>query len=154
MFIDEAKVILKSGAGGHGCVSFRREKFIPKGGPDGGNGGKGGDIIWQLGTGYFGCRDEHGRFSMERFRETLASAPVRAIEIKLSQGAKPGLGGVLPAAKVTAEISRIRGIPMGKDCISPAAHSAFSDVSSLLDFIERLADETGLPVGIKSAVPK
>ena len=113
---------------------------------------KGGDIIWQIGTGYFGCRDERGGFSMERFLESVQSARVRAIEIKLSQGAKPGLGGVLPAAKITPEISRIRGIPLGKDCISPASHSAFSDVSSMLDFIEKLADATGLPVGIKSAV--
>ncbi|MGE5180534.1 MAG: glutamate synthase-related protein, partial [Acidobacteriota bacterium] len=113
---------------------------------------KGGDIIWQLGTGYFGCRDEHGKFSMERFLESVASAKVRAIELKLSQGAKPGLGGVLPAAKITPEISRIRGVPLGRDCISPAGHSAFSDVSSMLDFIEKLADLTGLPVGIKSAV--
>lgn len=113
---------------------------------------KGGDLIWQIGTGYFGCRDEKGNFSIERFRETVASANVRAIEIKLSQGAKPGLGGVLPAPKVTPEIARIRLIPLGRDCVSPAAHSAFSDVSSMLDFIERLAEETGLPVGIKSAV--
>jgi glutamate synthase (ferredoxin) len=113
---------------------------------------RGGDLIWQLGTGYFGCRDDAGRFSMERFLESVASAKVRAIEIKLSQGAKPGLGGVLPAATITPEISRIRGIPLGRDCISPANHSAFSDVSSMLDFIERLADATGLPVGIKSAV--
>ena len=113
---------------------------------------KGGEIIWQIGTGYFGCRGQDGTFSMERFLESVASAKVRAIEIKLSQGAKPGLGGVLPAAKVTPEIARVRGIPVGKDCISPAAHSAFSDVSSLLDFIERLAQESGLPVGIKSAV--
>jgi len=113
---------------------------------------KGGDIIWQIGTGYFGCRDEHGRFSLERALESIASAKVRAIEIKLSQGAKPGLGGVLPAAKITPEISRIRGIPLGRDCISPSSHSAFSDVSSMLDFIEKLADATGLPVGIKSAV--
>lgn len=113
---------------------------------------KGGDIIWQIGTGYFGCRDDQGRFSMERMLESVASAKVKAIEIKLSQGAKPGLGGVLPAAKITPEIARIRGIVMGKDCISPANHTAFSDVSSMLDFIERLADATGLPVGIKSAV--
>ena len=113
---------------------------------------KGGDIIWQIGTGYFGCRDDQGRFSMERMLESVASAKVKAIEIKLSQGAKPGLGGVLPAAKITPEIARIRGIAMGKDCISPANHTAFSDVSSMLDFIERLADATGLPVGIKSAV--
>jgi glutamate synthase (ferredoxin) len=112
----------------------------------------GGDIIWQVGTGYFGCRDDNGRFSMPRFLESVASAKVRAIELKLSQGAKPGLGGVLPAAKVSAEIAQIRGIARGRDCISPAAHSAFSDVSSMLDFIETLADATGLPVGIKSAV--
>ena len=113
---------------------------------------KGGEIIWQVGTGYFGCRDDAGRFSMERFLESVASANVKAIEIKLSQGAKPGLGGVLPAAKVTPEIARIRGIPLAKDCISPANHTAFTDVSSMLDFIERLAETTGLPVGIKSAV--
>ena len=113
---------------------------------------KGGDIIWQIGTGYFGCRDERGTFSMDQFLASVASAKVRAIEIKLSQGAKPGLGGVLPAAKITPEISRIRGIPLGKDCISPANHTAFTDVSSMLDFIEKLADATGLPVGIKSAV--
>ncbi|MBL8603593.1 MAG: FMN-binding glutamate synthase family protein [Myxococcales bacterium] len=113
---------------------------------------KGGDLCWQIGTGYFGCRDDKGRFSLERFKETVASAPVRAIEIKLSQGAKPGLGGVLPKAKVTPEIAKIRLIPLGQDCISPASHSAFHDVDSMLDFIERLADETGLPVGIKSAV--
>jgi glutamate synthase (ferredoxin) len=113
---------------------------------------QGGDLVWQLGTGYFGCRDDKGRFSKERFLESLASAKVRAIEIKLSQGAKPGLGGVLPAAKITKEIARIRLIPLGQDCISPAGHSAFSDVSSMLDFIEMLADLSGLPVGIKSAV--
>lgn len=113
---------------------------------------KGGDLVWQIGTGYFGCRDERGRFSMERFLENVASARVRAIEVKLSQGAKPGLGGVLPAAKVTPEIARIRGVPAGKDCISPSSHSAFTDVSSMLDFVERLAEATGLPVGIKSAV--
>lgn len=112
----------------------------------------GGDLVWQIGTGYFGCRDERGRFSLERFVENVATAPVRAIEIKLSQGAKPGLGGVLPAAKVTPEISKIRLIPIGQDCISPAHHSAFRDVDSMLDFIEKLADATGLPVGIKSAV--
>src|SRR6476659_2775729 len=88
---------------------------------------KGGDIIWQIGTGYFGARDERGQFSMEHFLASVQSAKVRAIEIKLSQGAKPGLGGVLPAAKITPEISRIRGIPMGRDCISPACHTAFTD---------------------------
>ncbi len=113
---------------------------------------RGGELIWQIGTGYFGCRDDAGRFSMDRLLESVASAKVRALEIKLSQGAKPGLGGVLPAAKITPEIARIRGISRGRDCISPASHTEFRDVSSLLDFIERLADATGLPVGIKSAV--
>ncbi len=112
----------------------------------------GGDLLWQIGTGYFGCRDEKGRFSMERFVESAVSAKVRAIEIKLSQGAKPGLGGVLPKEKITPEIAKIRLVPMGEDCISPSSHSAFSDVDTMLDFIERLADATGLPVGIKSAV--
>ena len=112
----------------------------------------GGDLIWQIGTGYFGCRDEAGNFDLSRFKECVERNSVKAIEIKLSQGAKPGLGGMLPAAKITPEISRIRGIPMGKDCASPSAHSAFHDADSLLDFVELLADESGLPVGIKSAV--
>ncbi len=114
----------------------------------------GGELIWQIGTGYFGARADDGRFALERCLESIAATEgkVRAIEIKLSQGAKPGMGGLLPAAKVTAEIARIRGIPIGRDCASPAAHAEFHDVSSMLDFIERLADATGLPVGIKSAV--
>jgi glutamate synthase (ferredoxin) len=113
---------------------------------------KGGELIWQIGTGYFGCRDAEGGFDEKRFVDTVQSAPIRAVEVKLSQGAKPGRGGVLPAAKITAEISQIRGIPLGRDCLSPASHSAFHDVDSLLDFVERLADLSGLPVGIKSAV--
>jgi glutamate synthase domain-containing protein 2 len=112
----------------------------------------GGELVWQIGTGYFGCRDDRGHFSMERFLETVASANVRAVEIKLSQGANSGFGALLPGAKVTPEIARLRGVPVGQDVVSPAAHTAFSDVSSMLDFIERLADATGLPVGIKSAV--
>jgi glutamate synthase (ferredoxin) len=113
---------------------------------------KGGELIWQIGTAYFGCRDDAGKFSLDKFRDTLSTAKIKAIEIKLSQGAKPGLGGLLPAAKVTSEIAKIRGIAVGKDCVSPCAHSAFHDVSSMLDFIELLADTSGLPVGIKSAV--
>lgn len=113
---------------------------------------KGGELIWQIGTGYFGCRAEDGGFSRERFLETLDRAPVRAIEVKLSQGAKPGLGGVLPGVKVTPEIAEIRGIPVGKTCISPAYHRAFTGVDGLLDFVEDLAETSGLPVGIKSAV--
>ncbi len=113
---------------------------------------QGGELIWQLGSGYFGARDADGRFDLDRLCETVAANPVRAIEIKLSQGAKPGLGGVLPASKITPEISRIRGVPEGRDCISPAAHPEFDDVDSMLDFVERIAEATGLPVGIKSAI--
>jgi len=112
----------------------------------------GGDLIWQIGTGYFGCRAEDGGFCESRFLETVESAPVRAVEIKLSQGAKPGLGGVLPAAKVTREIAAIRGVPLGEDVISPSHHRAFGDVDEMLDFVESLAEKTGLPIGIKSAV--
>ncbi|MFF0410451.1 FMN-binding glutamate synthase family protein [Kitasatospora sp. NPDC004745] len=112
----------------------------------------GGDLVLQLGTSYFGCRNEDGSFNLDKLKEVVAGAPVRAIEIKLSQGAKPGLGGMLPGAKVTPEIAAIRGIPVGEDCASPSRHSAFGDVDSMLDFVELLATETGLPVGVKSAV--
>jgi glutamate synthase domain-containing protein 2 len=112
----------------------------------------GGELVLQIGTAYFGCRDEHGRFDLQRLKDLVAGAPVRALEIKLSQGAKPGLGGVLPAAKVSAEIAAARGVPQGVDCVSPSRHAEFSDVDGLLDWVEMLAAETGLPVGIKSAV--
>ena len=112
----------------------------------------GGDLVLQVGTGYFGCRDEQGRFDLERLADLAASAPVRAIEFKLSQGAKPGLGGVLPAAKITEEIAAIRGIPRDRDCVSPSRHTAFDSVDSMLDVVEAVAQRTGLPVGIKSAV--
>ncbi|MEU8298673.1 FMN-binding glutamate synthase family protein [Micromonospora sp. NPDC048909] len=112
----------------------------------------GGELVFQIGTAYFGCRDERGRFSLDRLKELTAGAPVRALEIKLSQGAKPSLGGLLPAAKVSAEIAATRGIPAGRDCVSPSRHAEFTDCDSLLDWTELLAAETGLPVGIKSAV--
>jgi len=112
----------------------------------------GGELIWQIGTGYFGCRAPDGGFDKQRFLDTVAGSPVRAVEIKLSQGAKPGLGGMLPAAKVSKQIAEARGVPVGTDCLSPARHSAFSDADSMLDFIEDLADSTGLPIGIKAAV--
>jgi len=113
----------------------------------------GGDLICQVGTGYFGCRDADGRFSMAQLEETVARVPsIRAVEIKLSQGAKPGAGGLLPKAKISAEIAAIRGIARDRDCVSPAGHSAFRDADSLLDFAEAIAARTGLPVGIKSAV--
>jgi glutamate synthase (ferredoxin) len=112
----------------------------------------GGDLMWQLGTGYFGARED-GVFSMDVLARQVEEHPqVRCIEIKLSQGAKPGKGGILPASKVTAEIARIRGIPVGKDCYSPNAHSEFNTVDEMIDFIESIADRTGLPVGIKSAI--
>ena len=110
------------------------------------------ELIFQFGTGYFGCRDDEGNFCLDTFLKTVTSAPVRAIEIKLSQGAKPGMGGLLPAAKVTAEIAEARGVSRGIDVESPGGHSAFSDVVSLVAFVEELAESTGLPVGIKSAV--
>jgi glutamate synthase domain-containing protein 2 len=112
----------------------------------------GGELVFQLGTAYFGCRDDRGRFDLQRLTDLVASTPVRALEIKLSQGAKPGLGGVLPGVKVSAEIAAARGVPEGKDCVSPSRHAEFSDTDSLLDWVELLAAETGLPVGIKSAV--
>ena len=114
---------------------------------------KGGDLVWQIGTGYFGCREADGRFSLTRLKETVERLPqIRALEIKLSPGAKPGVGGLQPKATIREEIARIRGIDRTRDCISPAAHSAFRDADSLLDFVELIAAETGLPVGIKSAV--
>ena len=113
---------------------------------------RGGELVFQIGTAYFGCRDEDGRFDLQRLKDLVAGAPVRALEVKLSQGAKPGLGGLLPGAKVSEEIAATRGVRVGQDCISPSRHAEFSDVDSMLDWLELLASETGLPVGIKSAV--
>jgi glutamate synthase domain-containing protein 2 len=113
---------------------------------------RGGELVFQIGTAYFGCRDSQGRFSLDRLKDVVAAAPVRALEIKLSQGAKPSLGGLLPGAKVSAEIAAVRGIPEGRDCVSPSRHAEFADTDGLLDWVELLAAETGLPVGIKSAV--
>ena len=113
---------------------------------------QGGELVLQLGTGWFGARDDHGRLSIDRLLETLDGRPVRAIELKLSQGAKPGLGGLLHAKKVTPEIARIRGVPAGVDCVSPAVNPDFHDADAMLDVVERIAEATGLPVGIKSAV--
>ena len=112
----------------------------------------GGDLIYQIGTGYFGSRDPDGNFSIDALMETIEKAPVRAIEIKLSQGAKPGIGGLLPAARVTKEIAKARGVPVNRDVASPNAHTVFSDIEGLVEFVELIAEKTGLPVGIKSAV--
>jgi glutamate synthase domain-containing protein 2 len=113
----------------------------------------GGDLVWELGSGYFGCRNDDGSFSEERFAAQAVDPQVKMIEVKLSQGAKPGHGGMLPAAKLSAEIAATRGVPMGQDCVSPAAHSAFSTPLGLLQFVARLRKlSDGKPVGFKLAI--
>ncbi|OWV28776.1 FMN-binding glutamate synthase family protein [Halomonas campaniensis] len=113
----------------------------------------GGDLVWEIGSGYFGCRNDDGSFNEERFAANASADQVKMIEIKLSQGAKPGHGGILPAAKVTAEIAEAREVPMGQDVISPAAHSAFSTPLELMAFIARLRSLSGgKPVGFKLAI--
>jgi glutamate synthase domain-containing protein 2 len=113
----------------------------------------GGDVVWQVASGYFGCRDRSGHFDPVLFAEHAANPAVRMIEIKLSQGAKPGHGGVLPAAKVTPEIAATRGVPMGEDCVSPARHSAFGTPVELMEFAARLRELSGgKPVGLKLCV--
>ncbi len=113
----------------------------------------GADIIWQIGTGYFGCRNEAGGFDAEKFSDGATRPEVKMIEIKLSQGAKPGHGGILPAAKLTAEIAEIRHVPMGQDVISPPAHSAFDSPAGLLEFVARLREISGgKPVGFKLCI--
>jgi glutamate synthase domain-containing protein 2 len=114
----------------------------------------GGDLIWQIGTGYFGCRDAAGRFSPERFLENALRPQVKVIELKLSQGAKPGHGGILPAKKLTSEIARIRGVRMGEDVISPPAHSAFSTPIGLVELVGKMRELSGKPVGVKLCVGK
>lgn len=110
----------------------------------------GGDLIWEIGSGYFGCRNKDGSFSAERFADQACDPQVKMVEIKISQGAKPGHGGVLPGAKVTAEIAAARGVSQGVDCISPASHSAFSTPIELMEFIARLRELSGgKPVGFK-----
>ncbi|MFW0759376.1 FMN-binding glutamate synthase family protein [Pseudomonas sp. H11T01] len=112
-----------------------------------------GDLIWELGSGYFGCRDQDGRFDPERFSAQACNPQVRMIEIKLSQGAKPGHGGILPKHKVTAEIAETRGVSMGRDCVSPARHSAFSTPIELLQFVQKLRElSNGKPVGFKLCI--
>ncbi len=113
----------------------------------------GGDIVWEVASGYFGCRDDEGRFDPDRFAAQASAEQVRMIEIKLSQGAKPGHGGILPAAKVTAEIAETRGVPMGRDCISPSSHSAFSTPLEMMAFIAQLRTLSGgKPIGFKLCI--
>jgi glutamate synthase domain-containing protein 2 len=113
----------------------------------------GGDLIWEIGSGYFGCRTADGKFDPERFAASARDPQVKMIEIKLSQGAKPGHGGVLPGSKVTAEIAAARGVAVGDDCISPASHSAFSTPTELMQFVERLRELSGgKPTGFKLCI--
>jgi len=113
----------------------------------------GGDLVWELGSGYFGARDENGKFSAEHFAHTARNPHVKMVELKLSQGAKPGHGGVLPGAKVSAEIAAIRGVKIGQDCISPPSHSVFSTPIELLQFIAHMrALSGGKPAGFKLCI--
>jgi glutamate synthase domain-containing protein 2 len=113
----------------------------------------GGDLIWEIGSGYFGCRNPDGSFNEEHFTENVMNPQVKMVEIKLSQGAKPGHGGVLPGPKVTAEIAAARGVPIGVDCISPARHSAFNTPVEMMRFIERLRQLSGgKPTGFKLCI--
>lgn len=112
----------------------------------------GGALTYQLGTGYFGARNPDGSFSMDRMLASIENTNVEAIELKLSQGAKPGLGGVLPGEKVTAEIAEARGVEIGVTVNSPSSHRSFADIAGLINFVEDIASASGLPVGIKSAV--
>ncbi|WP_226064972.1 FMN-binding glutamate synthase family protein [Kaistella polysaccharea] len=114
---------------------------------------EGGDLCWQIGTGYFGCRDDHGNFSPEIFKKNVSLPSVKLIEIKISQGAKPGHGGVLPGSKNTPEIAAIRHVQPGMTIISPPSHSSFSDATGLLHFVKQLRDlSDGKPVGFKLCI--
>lgn len=113
----------------------------------------GADIVWELGSAYFGCRNAEGRFDPEIFARQAALANVKMIEIKLSQGAKPGHGGILPKEKITPQIAAVRGIPMTEDCISPASHSTFSTPLELMHFVQRLRElSLGKPIGFKLCI--
>jgi len=113
----------------------------------------GGDLIWEIGSGYFGCRNPDGSFNPQEFERVAADEQIKMVELKMSQGAKPGHGGVLPAAKVSEEISKIRGVPMGQDCISPASHRAFSTPLGMMAFIGEMRRLSGgKPAGFKLCV--
>ncbi len=113
----------------------------------------GGDLIWEIGSGYFGCRNPDGTFNEDKYTENALDPQVKMIEIKLSQGAKPGHGGILPGSKVTAEIAQARGVKVGESCISPNSHSAFSSPLELMHFVKKLRDLSGgKPVGFKLCI--
>lgn len=144
-----AVTALNKGAASFGCYHNTGEGGLSKYHKEGA------DVCFHFGTGYFGVRDEAGNFSMEKMVQLVKNNPcIKMIEVKLSQGAKPGKGGVLPGSKITKELAEIRGVEIGKDVLSPASHSAFSTIPELIDFVESIAKATGLPVGIKSAVGK
>ncbi|HSI27589.1 MAG TPA: FMN-binding glutamate synthase family protein [Aeromicrobium sp.] len=125
---------------GEGSISIHHRKF-------------GGDLIWEIASAYFGCRTDDGRFDADRFVERATLDQVKMISIKISQGAKPGLGGLLPGAKVNAEVAEARGVPIGQTIVSPPAHNAFSTPLELIDFIDRLRELSGgKPVGFKLCV--
>ncbi|WP_018184241.1 FMN-binding glutamate synthase family protein [Kaistia granuli] len=125
---------------GEGSISAHHREF-------------GGDLVWQIASGYFGCRNPDGSFSAEKFAAQAASDQVKMIELKLSQGAKPGHGGILPGNKVSPEIAETRGVPVGQECVSPAAHSAFSTPTEMMAFLARLRELSGgKPVGFKLAI--
>ncbi len=138
---------LSRGAGQSGCYMDTGEGGLSPYHLEGGC-----DLIYQIGTAKYGVRDASGRLDPDKLREVASHESVRAFEIKLSQGAKPGKGGVLPAAKVTEEIARIRGIPFGKDSLSPNRHPEIGNMDELLDMVERVREITGKPVGIKTAI--
>ncbi|MFT5722148.1 MAG: glutamate synthase domain-containing protein 2 [Motiliproteus sp.] len=158
--------ILNISAMSFGAISRNAVLALSRGARDGGfyhNTGEGGispyhldgggDLVWQIGTGYFGCRDNEGRFCPDSFRDKARLPAVKMIEIKLSQGAKPGHGGILPAAKNTPEIAAIRAVPQGTDVVSPPTHSSFGTPLELLDFVHRLRElSDGKPIGFKLAI--
>lgn len=161
------KSVLNVSAMSFGSLSANAVESLNKGAQKAGayhNTGEGGlspyhsngaDVVFHFGTGYFGVRSEEGSLDLDKLEKLVENNQfVRAIEVKLSQGAKPGKGGVLPGKKITAEIAAIRGVEIGKDVLSPASHKCFSTLDEMLDVIEDIAKCTGLPVGIKSAIGK
>ena len=113
----------------------------------------GGDLIFQVGTGYFGCRTDDGNFDSKKFKEVSSQSSVKMIELKLSQGAKPGHGGILPAKKITKEISEIRSVPMDRDVLSPPYHKAFNTPKGMLNLLQQMRELSGKkPVGFKFCV--
>jgi len=114
---------------------------------------QGGDLVWEIGSGYFGARTDDGDFDPDKFRDTAADDQVKMVSLKLSQGAKPGIGGVLPGAKVTREIAEARGVPAGEKCVSPSYHRVFSTPRELVLFVARMRELAGgKPAGFKLCV--